>query len=127
MIKQAQTFDDLEQTGPSTMFGHEPTLGTIEHAIMVDQRLSALQKRTVLENMLRDLNYPSASAPVTPSMLQMLGGGVMGAMLMRLLGSGPGGAALGGIVTLLAQYYLSRPSEPAYTGYPDTKPTYRIM
>lgn len=123
--KQAQ-HGDMMMSGPSTMFGHGPTLGTIEHAIMVDARLDALQKRRLMEAMLRDMNYPDASAPLTPGLLSRLGGGLAGAILMRLLGAGAGGAAIGGIVGLLIDYYLRRQTGPA-SGYPEHKSTYRIM
>jgi hypothetical protein len=109
-VKKSQM--DVEMNSPSTMFGREPSLGTLEHAIMVDQRLSALEKRRVLEGMLRDMGHPSASAPLTPSLLQRLGGGLLGAVLMRMLGAGAMGAGLGLMAGLIIDHYLSRP-DPA--------------
>lgn len=75
-----------------------PTVGTLEHAILTDMRISDAEKSFALRRMMLDLGNPSSGTPLSSGMLSRLGGGALGMIVARLLGTGNIGMAVGGLM-----------------------------
>lgn len=93
-----------------------PTIGTLEHAIMVDQRLTAFERRYALQKLQMETRFAPPSTPLNSSILSSLGSGVLGAIVARMLGLGGLGvgiAAVGGygLGKAIADFYLNQAPE----------------
>ncbi len=86
-----------------------PTLGTLEHHIMMDNRLSAWQRDFVIRNLRAEVGQAPASTPLAP-LLGRLGGGVLGWLVSKYFSMGPVGQMVGtaagyGIGKVIADFY----------------------
>lgn len=119
IIKAAQSADEIStMSGGLNMTG--PTLGTLEHAILTEMRLSAFEKRYALERLQQETRYASPSTPLN-NILGSLGGGILGAMIARMMGLGGVGMGIAGIAgygvgKIISDFYLNQsPSRNKYS------------
>ena len=118
IIKAAQSFDDEDDDITTTsrpLRSMGPTLGTLEHAILTEMRLSAFEKRYALERLQQETGFAPPSTPLS-SIVGRLGSGVLGAMVARMMGLGGVGMGIAGIAgysvgKIISDFYLNQ-SQP---------------
>ena len=119
-VTVAQDYDSELSTAPvGGLMSVGPTVGTLEHAILTDMRLNEFEKRNALQQLNYDTGY---AAPDTPlhQVVGLLGGGVLGMMVARLIGLGSVGMGIAGIAGVgigktISDFYLNQ--SPARNPY----------
>ena len=130
IIKAAQSYDDdwdddqdedsdVQTTPHGSLRNIGPTLGTLEHAILTDMRISDFEKRFAVQKLQQETGYASPSTPLS-SVIGRLGGGVLGAMVARMMGLGGVGMGIAGIAgygvgKIVSDFYLNQ--SPAKNKY----------
>lgn len=85
---------------PYPLTQHEvPTLGTLEHQILMDQRLSAWERDLVLGNLRAEVGAVPKDTPLS-SLVGRIGGGVLGWLVSKYFGMG----VIGQAISTLAGY-----------------------
>lgn len=123
-LAEFEDFEDQEDVSAARSSGFMnigPTLGTLEHAILTDIRLSEFEKKHALRQLQKDTGFASPGTPLS-SILPKLGGGVLGALIARMLGLGGLGmgiAALGGygLGKIIADYYRAQSPTNSQNNY----------
>ena len=96
-----------------------PTVGTLEHAILTDMRLSEFEKRYALQQLNMETGYTAPSTPLH-EVAGMLGGGVLGMMVSKVIGLGPVGMSIAGIAgvgvgKMISDFYLNQSGPQGYS------------
>ncbi len=102
---------------------HGPTLGTLEHQIMMDQRLEAWQKQFIMNNLRNEIGHtPQGKNTPLSEILPRVGGGVLGFLIakyfkMGLMGQAISTAAGYGVGKVIADFYTAYKQFSGDTGH----------
>jgi hypothetical protein len=86
-----------------------PTIGTLEHHILIDQRMADWQKQQLLAKLNAEIGHLPKSTPLV-SIIGSLGGGLIGWLVAKYFSMGP----VGQIISTAAGFGLGSQLQGAY-------------
>lgn len=86
-----------------------PTIGTLEHHILIDQRMADWEKQQVLQKLEAEVGHLPKSTPLV-SILGGLGGGVIGWLVAKYFSMGP----VGQVISTAAGYGIGNQIQGVY-------------
>ena len=95
-----------------SMFGQfdtVPTIGTLEHHILVDQRMAEWEKQHVLGQLNSEVGHLPKSTPLSLA-AGSIGGGVLGWLIAKYFSMGP----VGQVISAAAGYGIGRQLQGVY-------------
>jgi hypothetical protein len=95
-----------------TMFGQfdtVPTIGTLEHHILIDQRMATWEKQQVLGQLEAEVGNLPKSTPLS-SIVGSLGGGIIGWLIAKYFSMGP----VGQVISAAAGYGIGKQLQGVY-------------
>lgn len=90
-------------------FDTVPTIGTLEHHILIDQRMAAAEKQRVLQQLEAEVGSLPKSTPLT-SILGRLGGGFVGWLVAKYFNMGP----VGQVISTVAGFGIGKQLQGVY-------------
>lgn len=86
-----------------------PTIGTLEHHILIDQRMAEWQKQQVLSQLNAEVGHLPKSTPLA-SVVGSLGGGIIGWLVAKYFNMGP----VGQVISTAAGFGIGKQLQGAY-------------
>lgn len=86
-----------------------PTIGTLEHHILIDQRMAAWQKQQLLSKLNAEVGHLPKTTPLA-SVAGMLGGGIIGWLVAKYFNMGP----VGQVISTAAGFGIGKQLQGAY-------------
>lgn len=107
----------MDKESQSSMFGSRssgPTLGSLEHHIMMDNRLQSWQKQEIMRNLSQEIGYaPQGSNTPLADILPRVGGGILGFLISKYFSMGVAGQ----VISTAAGYGVGKVISDFYNAY----------
>jgi F0F1-type ATP synthase assembly protein I len=86
-----------------------PTIGTLEHHILIDQRMAQWQKQQLLSKLNSEVGHLPKTTPLS-SVIGSLGGGIVGWLVAKYFSMGP----VGQVISTAAGFGLGKQLQGVY-------------